>query len=144
MSTKLLNRPDAGETPPLIFEPTEAETQSSRFGRRKILKTLGATLFGGVAGALVHASPAYAAACSNASPGAGCYGFKKCNCCSAYSCCAPSCTPLYGACSDVGYGSGPNYWYTCQGGYMYACADFYQSCNGGSNPCICRFYIGTC
>ncbi len=143
---------DESTSDELIFQPTEPELDRAFLGRRRALGMLGGALFGGVATTLVNASPAYAAACSMTSPGSGCFGFKKCNCCSGTSCCASGCTPLTGLCPDVGWGGGPNYWYTCQSGYMFACADFCQTCSGGSgshcpsgkSPCICRFYIGTC
>jgi hypothetical protein len=141
-----MTKTDDSKRSRLIFEPLDSELDHARFGRNRFLRVMGGFVFGGTAAVVVKGSPVYAAACSTSLPGAGCHGYPRCNCCSATACCAPSCFPLTGVCSptDDGYPDGPNYWSTCQGGFLFDCADFTQSCDGGTHNCICRFHIGTC
>ena len=131
----------------LIFEPSDHERGSALFGRRRLFGMMGATLFGGVATMMVQASPAYAAACGTNWSIDPCFGYPLCNCCSAHNCCAQGCTAAY-----LGCPGDETYWYRCSNGYYFACADFCQTCTGGSQggcpdgkaACLCRFYIGTC
>lgn len=140
----------------VIFEPTEREELQARFGRSRFLKMVGSAVFATAAGVAIKASPAYAAACSGAAPGAGCHDYPQCNCCNQAGCCATGCVskPGYCAPTDDGYPDGPSYWSACVNTYLYRCYDYCQTCTGGTGPycfggttkksCICRIYVGRC
>ena len=141
----------------LVFTSNADEEAGALFGRSRFLKMVGGALFGTAAVLAVDATPAFAAACNTSAPGNGCWGFKRCNCCSGTSCCAPSCVAHFGYCpaTQDGYPAGGNYWSACVNGYLYNCADFCQNCsypcptaNDGCPSqrcaCICRFYVGRC
>jgi len=138
----------------IMFEPSEREESQARFGRSRFLKMVGATVFGTAAGLAVKASPAYAAACSVAAPGAGCHSWPQCNCCNQAGCCVTLCQAYPGYCTPTndGYPDGPGYWSACVNTYLYRCYDYCQTCTGGygancgpgKKTCICRIYVGRC
>lgn len=113
------------------------EYRKAPLGRSRFLGSLSASLFGTVAASLVKTSEAFA--CHTATIPTYCDGPSKgCCCCDSGGCCSAGCTRRNSGCGSTGNG-----WYVlinAGGGCYnrYFCGDW----QSGSDPCICRIYLG--
>lgn len=123
------------QVPPVDPEPlSDADMESVRFGRSRLLKRLGGATFGYAIASAIEASPVFA--CTKGAPPPCCGPSHECCCCSGYSgCCDPGCTDRNSGCGPEGDG-----WYTCCSGTYIFCHDYWS----GGDKCICRFLLSSC
>jgi hypothetical protein len=107
-----------------------SEESEVRFGRSRVLKTLGAALFGYTAQSILKQQPAWG---GHTGPPGPCYGYGVCHCCSGSSCCVSGCTYIH----HEGCPTGAQCWAACYNGCHWHCCDYMLS---GGTHCLC----GTC
>jgi hypothetical protein len=117
-------------------ELLERELDEVPFGRNRLLKVLGAGVFGLATRMVLRSEPALAV-----TPPYPCYGYNKC-----HNCYYEYCTEYCHYSSFEGCQSGTQCWQTCASNhYLYRCCDYEEKLPGGStHPCICSGKYGLC
>jgi hypothetical protein len=123
-------------------------TVDTRMARSRFLRISAGAVFGAAATAFL---PRYAEAHCPSDDRHPCFGFHLCqpsdgcntheaDCCDNNdNVCAQSCNA-----GGIGCPSGNSCWYCCHSGERYKCCDCCRDAPECSDPCICRFHVGTC
>lgn len=130
---------DVGSVPydmlPRVSPEVVSEDQLGevRFGRSRMLKRIGAAIFGVSVMGVMTSSRALAHGTCAHSTIAMCGPSKRCCCCNANGCCVGGCTTRCCECPNGGWAWNQDY-----NGCSYACTDWWQPHEPPHDRCICQ------